>query len=198
MYEQNARWNSFYRETDPARRRTMLTELMKTEPDDGANMYRYALLDARHGAKKHEQGEIDRYLFQFVNMVQVYRSARIFRKSAAREILKTMRELKWSDAPLYGEAGERALYWELRNAAARFFKTCESPQFNRSLFGMVASGDAGRQNRVCEEVWQMTRGLSERTGLHDELRIWNAAVTDAYCQFDGGAMERLAAYKPRK
>jgi len=38
MYEQSARLNAYYRESDPARRRKMLDELSMMEADDGANL----------------------------------------------------------------------------------------------------------------------------------------------------------------
>ncbi len=195
MYEQSARWNALYSEIDPARRRRMLEELVLCEADDGANEYRMRLFNARHGERKGDKETLDRFLFQFVNLVQVYRSSRMFKKSARREVQKLLREFLWNEAPAYGEAGERALYWELRNAAMRYFKTCESPGYNRALFGLVARGEDSRQERILREVWQMTRGLAERTGLEEEMKVWCCAVIDAYCQFDVNGMERIMAYQ---
>lgn len=195
MYRLSGAWYSFYSEPDPMRRRRMLKELLLSEADDGANQYRLLLFNVRYGDETKNSSELDRFLFQFVNMVQVYRSARIFRKNARREVEKLMKQLLWSDAMRYGEAGKNALYWELRSAAMRYFKTCESSGYNRGLFGMVASGDASRKDRICRDVWQMTTGLTERCGLQEELDIWNRAVTDAYYAYDGSAYERLKAYK---
>ena len=195
MYEQSGRWNAFYAEMNPVRRREMMEELFTTEPDDGANRYRRFLFNVRHGDGKKKSGELDKFLFQFVNLVQIYRSSKFFRKSAKREVEKLMRELMWKDAALYGEAGERALYWEMRNAATRYLKTCESSGYNRALFGMMASGEDGRKDRICREIWQITTGLSTRTGLDEELLVWRRAVTDAYIASDSGAYERLAAYR---
>ena len=194
MFEQGPCWDAFYRELDPGKRRRMLEELIQAEPDDGANRYRQMLLEARHGAKK-AGAEVDRFLFQFVNLVQLYRSSKLFRGSARRETEKMMRELLWTEAAQYGEAGERALYWELRNAAMRYFKTCEGSLYNRALFGMVPSSDAGRKERVSKEVWQMTDGICGRTGLDAEMMLWKRAVLDAYCQFDSDGPGRLAKHR---
>ena len=195
MYEQNARWNSYYSELDPVRRRRMLDELSMTEGDDGANMYRLQLWDARHNSKTGAPAETDRLLFQFVNLVQVYRSTRLFKKSAAKEVKKVFADMHFADAAYYGAAGEKALYWEIRNAAMRYFKTCEGSAYNRALFGLIGSGEVGKRDRVCEDVWQMTRGIALRTGLSEEIRVWNQAVTDAYCQFEGNARAMLEAYE---
>ena len=193
MYEQSAKWNSLYIEPDPKRRRQMLEELIVSEEDDGANEYRRRLINVRHG--QDGRREMDLYLFQFINLVQLYRSAKLFRKNARKEILKLVRDLHWDEASMYGEAGERALYWEIRNAAMRYLKTCEGTNFNRGLFGLTASSEGGRQERICRDFWQMTEGLAERTGLQSELRIWIRAALDAYCQADANAQERLSAYR---
>jgi len=188
MYEQSARWNEYYRELEPERRRKLFDELTMTEPDDGANEYRLALFKARYEDEKTPGRYVDRFLFQCVNFGQVYKSARIFRKGAKREIEKTVREVMLFDgAPAYGEAGERALYWELRNAAARYFKTCTSPEYGRALFGLLKSGDVNRKERMCRDAREMSADLSERLGLARELRIWNEAVRDSWFAYEPDA-----------
>jgi len=194
MYEQNAQWNEYYRELSPERRRRMLGEM--SAQDDGANAFRLRLWEARHGGSG--GAEVDRFLFQFVSLPQTYYSASVFKKSAAREVEKAMRSLLTEEAVRQGESGERALYWEIRNAAARYFKTCESAGYNRGLFGMPASGDAGRKNRVCRDVWQMTLGLEARTGMKEALRIWNRAVLDEHARFDPDGPALLETYKSKK
>lgn len=198
MYEQSSGWKAYYCEPDPKKRRKMLDELFETEPDDGANMYRLRLWEARYLDPKHPGAEVDRFLFQFVNMIQLYRTARLYRKSAIRQITRAFQEMLFSEAAACGAAGEGALYWELRNAAARYLKTCEASGYNRAVFGMVPSSDFGRRNRVCQEIWEMTRGLAARTGMEQEMQLWNRAVLDAYSQFDYSAQGRLAAYESGK
>lgn len=194
MYEQCPQWNEYYQELSPDRRRQMLSQM--PAEDDGVNAFRLKLWEARHGGSRGT--EVDRFLFQFVCLPQTYHSAGIFKKSAAREVEKAMQSLLVQEAVQYGEAGERALYWEIRNAAARYFKTCESPGYNRGLFGITASGDAGRKNRVCRDVWQMTLGLEARTGMKEALRIWSRAIQDEYAQFDPDGPKLLATYGKKK
>jgi len=194
MYEQSAEWNEYYQELSPERRRQMLAGM--PAQDDGANAFRLKLWEVRHGGSG--GAEVDRFLFQFVSLPQTYHSASVFKKSAAREVEKAMRSLLTEEAVQHGEAGERALYWEIRNAAARYFKTCESAGYNRGLFGMTASGDAGRKNRVCRDVWQMTLGLEARTGMKEALRIWSRAVQDEYARYDPVGPKLLEAYGKKK
>ena len=194
MYEQSARWNEYYRELEPGRRREMLDGLCASEPDDGANDYRRQLFRARHVDAKQPGREVDRFLFTCLNFVQIWSSAKLFKKHARREVLEALGEMCADEAAQYGEAGERAFYWEIRNAAARYLKTCESAGYNRALFGMIASGDESRADRVCRDVWRMTEGLSQRVALKDELRLFNIAVRDAYYMSDPGAQRRFEAY----
>ncbi len=194
MFEQSEKWDAYYRELEPGRRRAMLDELCASEPDDGANAYRRTLFRARHEDEKSPGCEVDRMLFMCVYFLQLYKTARMFRSSAAKEVLGSLREMRFDQAGQYGEAGEKALYWEIRNAAARYLSTCNSPGYNRGLFGLTPSRDEGRQERILRDVWQMSEGLSRRAGLARELALWNQAVLDAYCQTGANARARFEAY----
>lgn len=194
MYEQSARWNEYYRELEPKRRRELLDQLCMTEPDDGANEYRRLLFRARHVDERQPGREVDRFLFSCLSFTQLWSSAKMFKGSAKREVSRTLREMLADQAAEYGEAGERAFYWEIRNAAARYLKTCEGAGYNRSLFGMIASGDESRADRVCRDIWRMSVGLAKRLDMQEPLALWNRAVVDAYYTSDGSAERRFREY----
>lgn len=194
MYEQSARWNEYYRELEPKRRRELLDQLCMTEPDDGANEYRRLLFRARHLDERQPGREVDRFLFSCLSFAQLWSSAKMFKGSAKREVSRTLREMLADKAAEYGEAGERAFYWEIRNAAARYLKTCEGAGYNRSLFGMIASGDESRADRVCRDIWRMSVGLAKRLDMQKPLALWNRAVVDAYYTSDGSAERRFREY----
>ena len=198
MFEQSTGWNEYYRELEPRRRRAMLEALCANEADDGANEYRRALFEARHTDRKNPEREVDRVLFMCVNFMQICQSSRLFRGGAVREVRRALREQRFDQAARYGEAGEQALYWEIRNAAARYLFTCESPSYNRGLFGMAPSRDSDRQARITQDIWQMSEGITQRTGLAEELRLWNQAVLDAYCATGEDARTRFEAYSRKK
>ena len=192
MFEQGARWHAYYRDDDPAYRRRMLDELCMLEPDDGANAFRLWLYKARYEDAARPGQPVDRFLFQCVNFVQLYGTARIFRRSAAKEVRESLALMGFGRLAEFGGAGERALYWELRNAVARYFRTCESPGYRRGVFGLVGAGES-RGAHVCRDAWEMSLGLARRTGLEDEMALWNRAVTDGYAVLDPQAAERFAA-----
>ena len=65
--------------------------------------------------------------------------------------------------------GKKALYRELLNAAARYFKTCEASGYNRALFGLIQFGSEGRLDRilpvcVADHAWS---GAAHRAGRAD-------------------------------
>ena len=158
------------------------------------NAYRRTLLDARHVDPKNPGHEVDRMLFMCVSFMQLCQSARMFKGSAIREVRRSLQELRFDQAGAYGEAGTRALYWEIRNAAARYLSTCSAPGYNRGFFGLAPSRDAGRQERIARDIWQMSAGLSKRTGLGEELALWDRAVLDAYCATGESARARFEAF----
>ena len=175
----------------------MLEICCGTEPDDGADAYRRLLFEKRHTDPRDPSREVDRMLFMCVNFIQLCKSARLFRKGSRKEVLESMRELGADRAADYGEAGREALYSEFRNAAVRYFKTCESASYNRRLFGLAASGDENRKERMCRDAWQMSEGLAVRTGLQAEMEVWNRAVLDAFAATGGSAREAFRAYAER-
>ena len=153
---------------------------MLTQPDDGANAYRELLFAQRYVDPKRKDGYIDRFLFLCVSFIQIYRSSGIFKGSGRKEIAKTWKEQHFDDSTGFGEAGERALYWELRNASARYFKTCQSPSYGRALFGLIQSKEGNRQRKMCQDAWEMSAGMAQRLEREQELKIWTDAVYHSY------------------
>jgi len=194
MFERSAAWNEYYRELDPPRRGALLEALRADEPDDGANAYRYQLLKARHADKRQPDFAVDHFLYNCISFIQLSQSARLFRGHAARVVARAVKDMCFDEARALGEAGESALYWELRNTAMRYFESCDNEGYNRQLFGLLASSEEARRDRLCRDVWGMTRGVSRFTGMEAVLEPWNRAVLDAYFSLDREARPRFEAY----
>ena len=194
MNELSAGWSEYYRELEPARRRELLDALCASEPDDGANAFRRRLFDARYAPVKGKGGVADRFLYHSMSFMQHSQNARLFKGHVARQVKSALKEMLVDEAAVLGEAGERALYWELWNTAMRFFDCCDSPAYNRQLFGLIPSGDESRRSRICRDVWRMTRGIARYTGLETQLEPWCRAVLDAYQSLDRDAQRRFEEY----
>ncbi len=180
MYEQSAAWNEYYRETEPERRSEKLPELLKTQPDDGANALRKRLYDLRHPKLKGQDGQADLLLWQCVNFIQLYATSRFLKGSARREVADSLKKAGMEEALSWGDAGEKALYWEYRNAYRRYCNTTKNPSYRKTLFGLISSSEADKKEQLRKDTWEMSEGLAQRLGMEEQLRIWIRAVNDEY------------------
>ena len=160
--------------------RAAVGKQLEEEGGDGAASYRRRLFELRCEGGKDPGKLADRLLWQCLNLTEIYNARYLFRGSARREVLSELNALGYGEASEYGEAGEEALYREIRNAVSRYLKTCSDPGYRRLLFGLMSSSERDRKHQVCLDIWKMTEGLSGKYGLEDELRIWNRAVLDQY------------------
>ena len=188
----------YYRELEPKKRKEMLPVLCSEEPDDGANGYRRFLLEKRYEDPRDPSHEVDNFLFQCVNFLQFSKTPRFFQKKARRQILQILDQLGFSKAEEYSEAGEKALYWEIRNAAARYFDSCRGAEYKR-MFGVMSSSDEQKRNQMTLDAWDMSRGTALRLGLEKELALWCRAVMDEHSvQYEKAAESYLAVEKSRR
>ena len=194
MYEQSARWNAFYQELEPKKRLAMFDELQMTEADDGANEFRKKLLEERYTDPKEPHREVDRFLWQCLNLPYLYRSAKLLSFGSKKEAQKTVDALLLPQAAQYGEAGERALYWEIRNAAKRYFSTCSGKSYRRKFFGLMSASEEEQVYQTCRDAWEMSYGVARKVGLEDEMAVFCQAVRDEYAATGDKAAERFAEY----
>ena len=180
MMKSDPAWAGYYRETEPSRRRQLLYQLVEQAPDDSVNPLRIRLFALRHTDPQNPDHEIDRILWQCVSFIQVCASARFFRNRARKDVEASLSAIGYDEMSGYSDPGERAMYWEIRNGARRYFKTCSDSGYHRALFGLVSSSDNDRLRQMKKDVREMTVVLSERLRYFDRLRIWNQAVIDEY------------------
>lgn len=195
MYEQDACWNVFYMELEPEKRQEMLEELVKSQPDDGANEYRKILLKRRYNDPKNPTAKVDSYLWQCVNLPFLYKNAKFFTKKNKKELHAIWKETGFDLAEKYGEAGEKALYWEIRNTMKRYFKTCTDKSYGRKIFGLVSANDEERSIRICKDAFSMSYGLAGKLEEEETMAIFNQAVKDEYSLLDDNAVGRFAEYE---
>lgn len=190
-YQISPAWMEYYLEPEPDRRAQLLARLPDTEPDDGSNSFRKRLFALRYLNGEDTQPSVDRYLWQCVNFVQIYDTSRYFKKSGRREAEQLLSGNGYLEAVCAGIDGERAVYWEIRNAAARFFKTCSGKEYRRALFGLLSPGSEDQKKQMTLEAWKMTIGLGERLGMAQTLELWTRAVMDEHRRTDPMAEARM-------
>ncbi len=194
MYEISPAWMEFYRELEPEARAEILERLLNEEPDDGSNTCRKKLFSKRYMEGNNPKPSVDRYLWQCVNFVQLYDTSRLLKKGARKELKAFLAGSGYDESMEAGMEGEKALYWEIRNAAKRFFKTCKGTEYRRSLFGLLSPGKTDQANQMTIDTWKMTEGVGRRLGMEDHLSLWTKAVLDEYRQADPLAEDRMRKY----
>ena len=191
MYEISPAWNEYYRELEPERREQILNRLLQEEPDDGSNSFRKRLFALRYLSGDDPKPSMDRYLWQCVNFAQLYDTSRVFRRNGRKEAQRFLSENGYLEAVSAGPEGEKALYWEIRNAAKRFFKTCSGTEYRRTLFGLLGPGSSDQKRQMCIDTWKMTEGIAHRLGIAKDLSVWTKAVMDEYHTTDPLAEDRM-------
>ena len=191
MYQMSPVWQEYYIQLEPDRRKELLHRLLKEEADDGANAVRQKLFSLRYMEEGKTEPSVDRWLWACVNFVQVFSTSRFLKRGGRKEVEQFLDSSGYREALGAGERGETALYWEIRNAAKRYFKTCMGSEYRRSLFGLLSPNASDQKRQMCLEVWRMTEGLEKRLGMQEELKLWTKAVQDEYRTTDPSAPARL-------
>ena len=197
MYRKDPVWNEYYRETEPRRRKELLNAAASRAPEDEVLPYRRLFFEKRHSDHGKLSTDVDLYLFQCVNFIQLARASRLFRRSGEKELRSVIGELGFREAEAAGEAGKAALYWEIRNAVRRYIKSCGDGSYRRMVFGLIGTSDKDRKKQICEDIWHMTNGLARKFGMEEELSLWKEAVLDEYAGADYEAMDRFREYDAR-
>ena len=176
---------------DPERRKELLDAYAETDPADAALLEE--LWTLRYTDPKNPRQRVDTYLWQIVNLITLARMARFISGGTAREIKAAMKTLGFATADHYGEAGRKTLYLEFRNAAQRYFSTCDSKSYGRKLMGLMSANDDERATKTAREVWQLTEGLPGRFETDQDMALFCKAVRDEYVAEYSDGEERLAA-----
>lgn len=184
----------YYTETEPDIRKNKLDAYSK-DSDTQADRYRIELYKSRHVDKKHPEKLIDRYLFDLISMLTIFKSPGLFPKFRKKEVLSMLSRMQLDQRPLQDPLCEEVLYREYRNVVRRYIATCDDPSYGRTLLGMKASDAAGRRQKCCEDVWGFSFGVAALVGLEKEMEILCRAANDEYCALNPEVESLEAEYK---
>lgn len=194
MYEQSAKWNAYYDEIDPKQRKVLLDEAIMNEADDGANALRMRLFNMRYLDEKNPQQYVDRFLWQCVNMLLVYKTNHLFKSAGEKDMKKTFAALGFDLVDQDDENSRKAYYWEVRNTIKRYLSTTQNGAYRRKLFGIMSASDEEREVQSLKDIWEMSKGLAEKYHKEAEMALWNQAVYDAYIVSDPQGVANFKAY----
>ncbi|HHV31606.1 MAG TPA: hypothetical protein GXX74_04250 [Clostridiales bacterium] len=198
MEEEEALRETYFAELDPGRRKELLERFSRDHPQDAEVPLFQTLWSLRHVDPKNAEHPVDTFLWQIVNLISLYRVPGFFSGGTEKEIRAAMDALGFSAVAKYGDKGREILYLELRNAARRYFSTCESKSYGKKLMGIVTMNESERRDKLAREVWQLTEGLSRRFETDEDMALFRKAVRDEFIvQYPDGE-ERLERQEKRR
>jgi hypothetical protein len=180
MEEKQALRETYFDELDPELRWGLLERYGEVNPQDtDVDLFR-KLWILRYCDPKNAKQRVDTFLWQIVNLMCLYRVSRFFSKGTEKEIDDAMKTLGFSVAAGYGDAGREGLYLEFRNAARRYFGTCENKSYGKKLMGIATMNENERIDKMARETWQLTEGLPGRFQTGDDMALFCKAVRDEF------------------
>lgn len=185
-------WDTYYEETDPERRRAILSEAGASEAENNLNDLRERLWNLRYRDPGSPGRRVDLLLWQFVNLLCIYRTSGpgFLRKSGEKEIRGAMRGMGFEEAAALGDEGGEELYREFRNAARRYFSACEGDKaYRKKYFGIVTMNGGEYGEKLARDAWRLSEGVEGRFHLEKELGVLSRAVKDEFFAFAPDAQE---------
>ena len=180
MDDRDRKWEGYYQELDPVKRKKLLEELC--QEGDPADDFRRQLYTERYTDPRHPDEVRDLWLFKCVYFPGLYSKRSFFSRSVRKEIQAAAAELHLDQPETLSEEEKRILYLEFRNTASRYLLTCRGSRYGSTLFGLKRATEDTRQKHLGHEFWIMTRGLAEYAGMEDEFSLWCSALYDELCE----------------
>lgn len=188
---------TYFAELDPDLRGKLLERYSEANPQDADIGLLRTLWTLRYTDPKNAGQRVDTFLWQMINLICLYRVSGFFSRGTEKEISAILKTLGFSDAAAYGGAGREILYLEFRNAARRYFGTCENKFYGKKLMGIVTMNENERRDKMAREVWQVTQGLPQRFKTDDDMALFCKAIHDEFIDRCPDGEKRLESQEKR-
>lgn len=188
---------TYFAELDPDLRGKLLERYSEANPQDADVGLLRTLWTLRYTDPKNAGQRVDTFLWQMINLICLYRVSGFFSRGTEKEISAILKTLGFSDAAAYGGAGREILYLEFRNAARRYFGTCENKFYGKKLMGIVTMNENERRDKMAREVWQVTQGLPKRFKTDDDMALFCKAIHDEFIDRCPDGEKRLESQEKR-
>ncbi len=182
-------YQAYFSESDPEKRKKLLDAIEEADGQTPALELCRKLWRLRYEDPKSKR-RVDLFLWEILELLCLYGTARIMKKSAKKDTEKALKALGISLASDYGQEGEQILQEELRNTVRLYLKTCESKSYGRRLFGLTELKDQDRPARIAKDMWRLSMGLPQRLQMTEEFAPLAKAVREEFCSqyADGEAL----------
>lgn len=187
-YALSPSWKEFYLETEPEKRRALLKAQTAATDSSGSpeaadagafdaeaasDSLRRQLFEERYPASM--QGK-DAFLARCIYLLGLYRQKDAMFTSIGRDTRKTVKLFHLDHPEALSDEERSVLYWEFRNLARSYIRSVRESAPPRRFFGLIRVKEEDRPQRLCEEIWSMSRGAA----LYAERGIKMELYTDAF------------------
>ena len=188
MADMNELWSEYFLELDPARRGTLLEQLISAGAE--TTVFCHRLYQERYRDKKDPGRKVDNWLWKLVYLPGLYRRKLGMSRPIRHEMEGVFRELHLDEWARLSEDERHVLTMEYRNAARRYLSTCRSARYGSRLLGLKKASDAQKLDRAALDIWSAARGLPDKAGLKTEFRPWSEALLAELTLFDPACGQR--------
>ena len=176
-------WQAYYDTLDPEARRELLESNLLEQEDDGANAFRGRLYFERYRGKGPE-GPPDLFLRRCLYLPALYQKRNDLFSGFRKEVRKTLSLLHLDAPESLEEAEQSALYWEFRNVGRRYLETCKNTRYGKKLMGLADPTPEEKRNRICGDIWMMSRGIAIAAGREEQMLLLCDAFREELLRFD--------------
>lgn len=177
--------DSYYKETDPLKRRAILMESLEKEEDPVANPIRLELWNARYAKKLDKSGDAraDGFIRLWV-MLKYFSGGHMnnfTRKRHQKEVQKLLDSLGYTAALKKGPAGEEVLLQECRHAASVYMNAClHDKRYGTALMGLVSISEEKIQEKIAADTVTAAKTVPESLQMTEEMQIFSTGSIQTY------------------
>lgn len=185
----------YYRETDPAKRRELLDQIIAEEGNTEENQARKEIWDARYCMKSDLGGQADGYL-KFWMTIEFNRSSgnRLFgSKGARRDLQKELDQVHFRELAQKSDLHRELVYRECEQLVKMYMDLCQTDKsYNTILCGLITMKKEDVKAKIQNDIYETTVKVPRTLEMEEELALLTKAarkVFEDYFPGEGGLPE---------
>ncbi|MCI9470384.1 MAG: hypothetical protein HFH56_04080 [Lachnospiraceae bacterium] len=175
---------SYYQETDPGRRQTLLLEALERE-DTEENRIRKRLWELRYKKfpRSREQQWTDGYikLWMSLKFAAQYVNSFFGGRGAKKDVYKLLDELEIRQLMEEGQETKDLLYREFYHGACVYLRICSSDRnYSSTILGMVPMKEGSVQEKIARDIYESLYVGVRFAQVEAELDLFRQAAKEAF------------------
>ena len=175
----------YYEESDPLKRKEILTESLEKGEEPEANQMRMELWNCRYAKRidKRSNARADGFLklWMTLKFFSGSRMGSFGRKRNQREVRALLKELGFDKMMEYGSVGEQILFQECHHAGRVYVTSCsEDKRYSSTLLGLMSISKEKVQEKIAKDTVLVSKVIPEELQMTKELQIFSDGSIQAY------------------